>query len=130
MKKFIKKKNIGKKNLNLYTLCKLTPLPAVMIGRNSTMPFFLVLFCVSFQFSALKTEKLEKKKIITTWCCFQRPFWIWSMFEIYNHVCVCECVCSRTGDKHWATDAWHFYVLCECVCKSALCALFYKCAYM
>lgn len=43
---FIKKINIGKKNLNLYTLCKLTPLPAVMIGWNSTMPFFLVLFSV------------------------------------------------------------------------------------
>lgn len=84
---------------------QIDPLPAVMIGRNSTMPFFVSLFFIlilSFNETKQKTKKQVEVSKITTWCCFQRNRFGYEVClrYIFTFVSVCVCVCTRTGDKH------------------------------
>lgn len=77
---------------------QIDPLLAVMIRRNSTTPFFVSLFLVSFEFSALtKQNKNGKKKLK---CPKSQPGVVFRgtfldmkyVCDKYIHVCVCVCV--------------------------------------
>lgn len=84
---------------------------------------------------SFKNRKIEKKKTLSK-CPKSQPGVVFKDLFGYE-VClryittfVSVSACVHVQETNIEPQTHDIFMFCACVCKSALCALFYKCAYM